>query len=43
MFGLAAAADDVPLAAPEDVLLTIGAAALPASGVLVVDLYFSAP
>jgi hypothetical protein len=43
LFGLATAIDNVPLAAPEDVLLTIATAALPASGNLVVDLYFSAP
>jgi len=43
MFGVAAAVDDAPLAAPEDVLLTIAVAALPASGILVVDLYYSAP
>lgn len=38
-FGKASAVDDEPLAADETVILTIGAAALPASGTLVVDLY----
>lgn len=39
----AAAGLQTPLPAPEDVVITIGIAALPSSGVLVVDLYFSAP
>ena len=43
LFGLYTAADDVPLAAAETVLLTVGVAALPSSGSAVVDLYFSAP
>lgn len=43
MFGLNTAADDVPLAADETVILTVAAAALPGSGSAVVDLYFSAP
>jgi hypothetical protein len=44
LFGLAAAADDAPLAAEETVVLTVGAAALPTSAnFAVVDLYFSAP
>lgn len=42
MFGISSAADDVPLAAAETVILTNTTAALPASGTLVVDLYFSA-
>lgn len=44
LFGTAAGAAMDPLGASgEQVLLTIGAAALPASGTLVVDLYYSAP
>ena len=43
LFGLYTAADDVPLAAEETILLTIAAADLPGSGSAVVDLYFSAP
>lgn len=43
LFGLYTAADDVPLAAAEVVLMTVGAAALPGSGSAVVDLFFSAP
>jgi len=44
LFGVAAAADDVPLAAAETVILTVGAAAMPTSAnFAVVDLYFSAP
>lgn len=43
LFGLYTAADDVPLAAEETVILTVGTAALPSSGSAVVDLYFSAP
>lgn len=42
LFGLTTAMDDDALTAAETVILTIGTAALPASGVLVVDLYFSA-
>lgn len=43
LFGLYTAADDVPLTAPETVIMTVGVAALPSSGSAVVDLYFSAP
>lgn len=44
LFGLAAAVDDAPLGGTgEEVLLTVGAASLPSSGTLVVDLYYSAP
>lgn len=45
MFGTAAtvAATDAGSAADEQVFMTIATAALPASGTLVVDLYYSAP
>lgn len=43
LFGISTAVDDVPLAAQEVVILTNTTAALPASGTLIVDLYFSAP
>lgn len=43
LFGTAAAVAMSPLAAQEQVILTVGAAALPSSGQLVVDLYFSTP
>jgi phosphoserine aminotransferase len=43
LFGLVAAVDDAPLTAQETVILTNTTAALPASGTLSVDLYFSAP
>jgi len=43
LFGVSTAADDAPLAAQEVVILTNTTAALPASGTLIVDLYFSAP
>lgn len=43
LFGLYTAADDVPLAAAETVILTVAVAALPGSGSAVIDLYFSAP
>lgn len=44
LFGVASAADDVPLEAEERVILTVAAAALPdSSNFAVVDLYFSAP
>jgi hypothetical protein len=44
LFGLATAADDVPLAVEETVILTVAAAALPTSAEFaVIDLYFSAP
>lgn len=42
-FGTAASFAGVPSTAQEQVLLTVGTAALPASGTLVVDLYFSGP
>lgn len=43
LFGLSTAVDDAPLAAGETVILTNTTAALPSSGTLIVDLYFSAP
>ena len=44
LFGVAAAADDAPLTAPETVILTVAEAALPTSTAFaVIDLYFSAP
>lgn len=44
LFGLAAAIDDVPLAAEEEIFITIAVAALPTSAdFMVVDLYFSGP
>ena len=43
LFGVSTAADDAPLAAQEVVILTNTTAALPSSGTLIVDLYFSAP
>jgi hypothetical protein len=43
LFGGAAATAAAPLAAGETVIATLGAAALPSSGTLVVDLYYSAP
>lgn len=43
LFGISTAVDDVPLVAQEVVILTNTTAALPASGTLIVDLYFSAP
>ena len=42
LFGIASAVDDAPLSAAETVILTIGVAALPAAGTLIVDLYYSA-
>jgi hypothetical protein len=42
-FGKAGAVDDAALTASERVIATIGTAALPASGILVIDLYFSKP
>lgn len=42
-FGKAAAIAGDPLTDGEDVLLTVGSAALPSSGTLVVDLFYSAP
>ena len=43
MFGGAAAIAGDPLTDAEDVILTVDAAALPSSGTLVVDLFYSAP
>lgn len=43
MFGVSTAVDDAPLTATERVILTNTTAALPSSGTLIVDLYFSAP
>lgn len=43
LFGVSTAVDDAPLAAGETVILTNTTAALPSSGTLIVDLYFSAP
>lgn len=42
-FGKASAVAGIPSTAQEQVLLTVGTAALPASGQLVVDLYFAGP
>lgn len=42
-FGPAAQASASPLSAEEQVFITIGTASLPASGTLVVDLYYSLP
>jgi hypothetical protein len=41
LFGNVAAVDDSALTAEEEVILTVGTAALPSSGTCVVDLYFS--
>jgi len=41
MFGLSPAADDEPATAEVTPIITIGAASLPGSGVLVVDFYYS--
>lgn len=43
LFGVSTAVDDAPLSASETVILTNTTAALPSSGTLIVDLYFSAP
>lgn len=43
VFGTAAAVSGVPSTSQEQVILTVATAALPASGTLVVDLYFSGP
>lgn len=43
LFGLASAVGSAPLAAEEQVFVTIGTASLPGSGTLVVDLYYSLP
>lgn len=42
-FGNTAAVASLPATAQEQVLLTVGTAALPGAGTLVVDLYFSGP
>jgi hypothetical protein len=41
LFGNSTAADDAPLSAYEDVLITIAAADLPASGILIVTMFYS--
>lgn len=41
IFGKNAPVSGEPLSADEDVILTVGTAALPGSGTLVVDMYFS--
>lgn len=43
LFGVSTGVDDAPLTAQETVILTNTTAALPSSGTLIVDLYFSAP
>lgn len=43
MFMKASAADDAPLTADEEVLITIAAAALPSSGILVTKVYTAKP
>lgn len=43
LFGLASAAAASPLTAEEQVFVTIGTASLPASGTLVVDIFYSLP
>ena len=43
LFGVTSGIDDDVLTASEVVILTVDAAALPASGTMVVDLFFSAP
>lgn len=43
LFGVSTAVADAPLAAEEQVFVTIAVASLPASGTLVVDLYYSLP
>lgn len=43
LFGVVGAVDDSPLEDEEEVILTNTTAALPGSGTLVVDLYFSGP
>lgn len=43
LFGLASAVALSPLSAEEQVFVTIGTASLPASGTLVVDLFYSLP
>lgn len=43
LFGAVAAVDDAALTAEETVIATVGAAALPSSGTMVIDIYASAP
>lgn len=43
LFGAVAAVDDAALTAEETVIATVGTAALPSSGTMVVDIYASAP
>lgn len=43
IFGIASAVSQSPLSAEEQVFITIGTASLPASGTLVVDLFYSLP
>ena len=43
LFGVVGAVDDAPLTSGETVILTNTTAALPSSGTLVVDLFYSAP
>lgn len=43
LFGVVGAVDDAALTAEETVIATVGAAALPSSGTMVVDVYASAP
>jgi hypothetical protein len=43
IFGTSTSVDDAPLTAEEEVMVTVGTAALPSSGTLIVDLYYSAP
>jgi hypothetical protein len=43
LFGVVGAVDDAPLTSGETVILTNTTAALPSSGTLTVDLYYSAP
>lgn len=43
LFGTSTSVDDSPLSAEEEVILTNTTAALPSSGTLIVDLYYSAP
>jgi hypothetical protein len=43
IFGTSTSVDDSPLTAEEEVVVTVDTAALPSSGTLIVDLYYSAP
>lgn len=43
LFGVVGAQDDAALTAEETVIATVGAAALPSSGTMVVDIFASAP